>query len=89
MSFIKSPRRRFEAGRSRFVLPPLFASPLARYVVYALVALVAAVYGIVRHYSITLPPMHRPVPPAPAATYDADAGELPVPEFLGAEGGAP
>ena len=33
--------------------------------------------------------MHRPVPPAPVATFDADAGEMPVPEFLEAEGGPP
>jgi hypothetical protein len=89
VSFTKSPRRRFEAGRRRFKLPPLLASPFVRYFAYALVALAAAAYGIVRHYTVTLPPMHRYVAPPPVPTYDADAGELPVPEFVGPDGGAP
>ena len=89
MSFAKNNRRRFEAGRSRFVLPPLVASPIVRYVVYALLALGAAIYGLVSHYGAKPPPMRRTVttttPPTP--TYDADAGEIPVPEFLGPDGG--
>jgi hypothetical protein len=87
VSFAKNNRRRFEAGRSRFVLPPLVTSPIVRYVVYALLALGAAIYGLASHYGAKLPPMHRTVTPPPAPTYDADAGEMPVPEFVSPDGG--
>ncbi len=89
MTFAKNQRRRFEAGRSRFVLPPLFSSPLVRYVVYALVALAFAAYGLVRHYSTKLPPVRHSGTPPPAPTFDADAGEVPVPEIVAPDGGAP
>lgn len=89
MSFAKNNRRRFEAGKSRFVLPPLVSSPIVRYVAYALLALFFAVYGIVRHYSAKLPPMHRTVTPPTAPTYDPDAGEIPVPEVVPPDGGVP
>jgi hypothetical protein len=88
VSFTKPTRRRFEPGRAHFVLPRLFASPMTRLFVFALAALLAAVYGLVRHYT-----MHAPTPPVatiapPAPTYDADAGEYPVPEnYLWGEAG--
>jgi hypothetical protein len=88
VSFAKNDRRRFEPGRARFVLPRFGTSPMVRLVVFALAALLAAVYGLVRHYTVPMPPMLVPVPPAPAPTYDADAGEMPVPEmYLHDEGG--
>ena len=48
-----------------------------------------AVYALVRHYTMDLPPMRVPFTPPPAATYDADAGEIPVPDIYRGEGGAP
>jgi hypothetical protein len=87
VSFAKNDRRRFEPRRARFVLPPLAASPMVRLVVFALAALLAAVYGLVRHYTTPATPMYRTIPPAPAATYDADAGEVPVPEMYLQDGG--
>lgn len=89
MSFTKNTRRRFEPGRARFVLPRLAASPMMRLFVFALVALVAAVYGLVRHYTMPAPPTPIPFTPPPAPTYDADAGEYPVPESYFSDGGGP
>jgi hypothetical protein len=60
---------------------------VARYVVYAALALVFAGYGLLRHYTQTVPPMHRTVVPPPAPTYDEDAGEVPVPELMPWDGG--
>jgi hypothetical protein len=39
------------------------------------------VYGVVRHYTMPTPTPTAPVTPPPAPTYDADAGEYPVPEM--------
>jgi hypothetical protein len=41
-----------------------------------------AFWALVRHYTHTLPPLRVPVVPATAPTYDADAGETPVPDTL-------
>ncbi|HEY3816579.1 MAG TPA: hypothetical protein VGL81_05385 [Polyangiaceae bacterium] len=88
MSFTKNDRRRFEPQGARFVLPRLAASPMVRLFVFALVALAAAVYGLVRHYTMHPPPPPAPASAPPAPTYDADAGEYPVPdEYLSGEGG--
>ncbi|MGD0528586.1 MAG: hypothetical protein ABSE49_25855 [Polyangiaceae bacterium] len=88
MSFVKNNRRRFEPGRAHFVLPSLAASPMMRLFAFALVAFVAAVYGLVRHYTMKPPPTPAPAVAPPAPTYDADAGEYPVPEeYLESEGG--
>ncbi|HEY1696725.1 MAG TPA: hypothetical protein VGG39_31400 [Polyangiaceae bacterium] len=87
MSFTKPSRRRFEAGKTRFVLPPIHTSPVVRYAAYALVALTAALYFLVRHFTVTPPPMHRHLAAPPAATFDADSGEIPAPELVGPDGG--
>jgi hypothetical protein len=89
VSFIKNTttRRRFEPGRARFVLPPFVASPMLRLFLFALAALLAAVYGLVRHYTVPPPPLFVPAPPKAAPTYDADAGEWPVPETWLDDGG--
>jgi len=88
VSFTKNDRRRFEPQRARFVLPRLAASPMVRLFVFALAALVAAVYGLVRHYTMPVPPPPQPVVAPPAPTYDADAGEMPIPEtYFNEEGG--
>jgi hypothetical protein len=89
VSFTKNDRRRFEPQRARFVLPRLAASPMVRLFVFALAALTAAVYGLVRHYTPPMPPTPQPVTAPPAATYDADAGEIPIPEMYLQDGGAP
>jgi hypothetical protein len=89
VSFAKNKRRRFEPSRARFVLPHFAASPMPRLVFFALMALAAALYGIVRHYTTTPPPMVVPYHPPPAPTYDADAGEYPVPEEYLTDGGRP
>jgi hypothetical protein len=81
VSFVKNDRRRFEASRARFLLPRFAASPMVRLFVFALAALVASVYGVVRHYTMPTPTPTAPVTPPPAPTYDADAGEYPVPEM--------
>jgi hypothetical protein len=89
VSFTKNDRRRFEPGRARFVLPPFGASPMVRLLVFALAALVGAVYGLVRHYTMPPPPTPQPIIAPPAPTYDADAGEFPVPEIYLQDGGSP
>ena len=83
MSFSKNDRRRFDPHRAqRFVLPRRPPWNIVRIVLLALLGTGAAVWALTRHYTADLPPMRVPVPPvAPAATYDADAGELPVPDF--------
>jgi hypothetical protein len=60
---------------------------MLRLYVFALAALLAAVYGLVRHYTTPALPMYRTVTPPPAPTYDADAGEIPVPEMFLSDGG--
>jgi hypothetical protein len=88
VSFTKNNRRRFEPGRAQFALPRLVASPMMRLFVFALAAFVAAVYGIVRHYTMAPPPTPAPALAPPAPSYDADAGEYPVPEsYISGEGG--
>ena len=89
VSFTKNDRRRFEPSRARFVLPSFATSPMVRLFVFALAALVGAVYGLVRHYTMPVPTPPQPVLAAPAPTYDADAGEYPVPEMYLQDGGAP
>jgi len=84
MAFAKQERRRFDpSGGSRFKLPKLPPAVVVRFFVLALVGVIAAVWGIVHHYTTHLPPVRVPVPATPSAapTYDVDAGELPVPEI--------
>ena len=81
MSFTKNERRRFDPHRQRFVLPRWPPVQIVRVVVLALLGAIAAGWAIAYHYSVQLPPMLRPVQPSPSATYDADAGEIPVPEI--------
>jgi len=87
VSFAKDNRRRFVAGRRRFVLPPLAASPMMRVLVLALAGAVLAAWALLRHYTRELPPVRVPVTPSTAPTYDPDAGEMPVPEITPWDGG--
>jgi hypothetical protein len=45
-------------------------------------AIAGAAWALARHYTHTLPPLRVPFVPAAAPTYDADAGETPVPDTL-------
>ena len=87
MSFTPNPRRRFDPHRARFVLPPFAASPLMRVVLLAVMGILAAAWALASHTSREMPPLRRPIAPAPASTYDADAGEMPVPEIGPWDGG--
>ncbi|MDP9033637.1 MAG: hypothetical protein M3O50_02435 [Myxococcota bacterium] len=53
-----------------------------RIVVLAVLAVVAAAWGLVNHVvQGRAPPAMLVAPPRSAAAYDADAGEIPVPEM--------
>jgi hypothetical protein len=53
-----------------------------RLVLLAALVVVAAAWALQRNYSRILPPMRKPVAPASAPAYDADAGEIPAPEII-------
>jgi hypothetical protein len=93
-------RRRFEPGRATGAArrgAPAFASRGAyrggvasalRVATLALLAIGAAAWGLVRHYTHVPAPMRVPVSPtvpSGAPTYDPEAGELPVPELEGVD----
>jgi hypothetical protein len=82
VSFAKNDRRRFDPHQSkRFALPRWSPVQILRVVLLAVLGAIAAAWAIANHYSVQLPPMRRPVPPAPSTTYDPDAGEIPAPEI--------
>jgi hypothetical protein len=71
-------------GKRRPPRPLLRAERMAvasilRLLFFAALAIVGASWALVRHRTAVRPPMEVPVP---APTYDADAGEFPVPEVL-------
>jgi hypothetical protein len=70
------PRARVTLGASR--LP---VGTVIRVVLFAALAIGGAMWGLHRHMTQTPAPLRVPVP-APAPTFDADAGELPVPEVV-------
>ena len=74
------PAHRAAAGRLRPESVP--RGLLVRTFVFGVAAILGAAWALLRHYSLTPPPMIVPVPPRTAPTYDADAGEIPVPEWL-------
>ena len=79
MSFAKKPVR--PPVRPFFrASPASSAGGTLRTVLFGLLAISGAAWALVRHYTHTLPPLRVPVVPAPAPTYDADAGEIPVPD---------
>jgi hypothetical protein len=84
VSFAKSVR---PPRPKRFGLSRVPLAALVRLLVFALLAIAGAGWALVYHYSHALPPMRVAVPTPPSApTYDADAGEIPVPETLGQDG---
>ncbi len=85
MSFAKKGARAIATNRRpAFRLPRAPSALLVRTFLLGVVAIGGALWGLVRHYTHEPPPLMVPVAPRPAATYDADAdaGEMPVPEFL-------
>jgi hypothetical protein len=62
---------------------------LVRTFVLGVLAILGAAWGLARHLTASPPPMLVPRAPRPAPTYDADAGELPVPEWFESAPGAP
>jgi len=54
---------------------------IVRFLLLAFLAIGGATWALVRHRTFVPQPMEVPVAPAPAPapTFDADAGELPVP----------
>jgi hypothetical protein len=80
VSFTRNTDRRFDPGRTRFVLPRA-PSAVLRIALLALLAIAGAAWALARHYTNALPPMRVPVQPRAAPTYDPDAGEMPVPDF--------
>jgi hypothetical protein len=69
-------------------MPSAHLRALVRTAAFGLVAIAGAAGALVRHYTLELPPMRVPVTPRAAPTYDADAGEIPVPEFFAEDGGS-
>jgi hypothetical protein len=69
-------------GRPIFRLPRAPSALLVRSFFLGLAAIGGAAWGLVRHYTHEPPPLVVPFHPRPSATYDADAGEIPVPDFL-------
>lgn len=63
---------------------PVPRTLLVRTVLVGLLAIAGAAWALARHYTHALPPLRVPVP-ATAPTYDADAGEFPVPEWFETE----
>jgi hypothetical protein len=83
MSFAKKPERPVKRPALRGA--PVPSGLLLRTVVVGLLAIAGAAWGLVRHYTHTLPPLRVPVAPREAPTFDADAGEIPVPEWAAPE----
>jgi hypothetical protein len=87
VSFIRDNRRKFDPGRALFTLPRFAVSPMMRVVLLAVVGILGAAWALAYHATATMPPLRVPVEPKPAPTYDADAGEIPVPDFYLQDGG--
>lgn len=76
------PRRSFDPQRlTRFALPARPTWGLVRVVLFAVAAVLAAAWGLASHWGSRPAPMLVPAHAAPSATYDADAGEIPVPDL--------
>jgi hypothetical protein len=85
MSFTKKPERsRKPSSRGASVSSGL----LVRTILVAVLAIGGAAWALVRHYTQTPPPLRVPVAPREAPTFDADAGEVPVPDLVAPDGEA-
>lgn len=74
--------RHFQDRRLRRRASPVTASELARTILFGVLVAIAAAWGLARHCTRPIEPLRVPVAPAPAPTYDADAGEMPVPDTI-------
>jgi hypothetical protein len=86
MGFARKPER-----RPKVVLHSSRAGAglFARTVLVGLLAIAGAAWALARHCSYTPPPLRVPLtPPREAPTYDADGGELPVPDWAAPESDA-
>ncbi len=79
-------RRRAFQGAGSSVPARGLVSALVRAIALAGVVSVAAAWAVVRHYAERHAPMLVPTPKS-APTYDMDAGEVPVPEWLEPDAG--
>ena len=87
MSFAKNRGRRRPARLDlRSTRTPV--TLLLRALLVGALAIAGAAWALARHCSYVPPPLRVPVAPREAPTYDADAGEVPVPDWLGPEGDA-
>ena len=82
MSFAKKPERR-PVTKPAFRGASVASGLLLRTLLVGLLAIAGAAWALARHYTHTLPPLRVPVAPREAPTFDADAGEFPVPELRG------
>jgi hypothetical protein len=80
VSFAKKANRR--PIRRPFRLPRAPPWLLVRTFLLGLLAIGGAAGALLRHYTHEVPPLRVPRRAAPAPTYDADAGEIPVPDLL-------
>jgi hypothetical protein len=90
MSFAKKTQR-----PARRPTPVIFAGAslstglLVRTLLVGLIAIGGAAWALDRHYTHALPPLRVPATPREVPTFDADAGEFPVPDIFTGDGGAP
>jgi hypothetical protein len=82
VSFATKDRKRFDPNdASRHAARGVGTATIVRAVVLAALGIIAAGWGLVAHFTEKRAPMLVPAQPPPSATYDADAGEIPVPEL--------
>jgi hypothetical protein len=86
MSFAKKPERPIRRPVLRGA--PIPHGLLLRMMLLGILAIGGAIWALVRHYTHELPPLRVPVVPREAPTFDADAGEIPVPEWMEGDGEA-
>jgi hypothetical protein len=85
MSFTKKPER---PRNPTLRVASVSSGLLVRTILVAVLAILGASWALVRHYTQTPPPMRVPVAPREAPTFDADAGEVPVPDRFAPDGEA-
>ncbi|MGA3119141.1 MAG: hypothetical protein ABSF69_00085 [Polyangiaceae bacterium] len=81
MPFAKRPAP--SRGRPTPRLPRAAPVLLIRTFLLGAMAIAGAAWALTRHYTHELPPLGGP---RTAPTYDADAGEMPVPEIIAHDG---
>ncbi len=80
MSFVKNRGQRPTKATLGTTRTP--TTLLLRTLLVGALAIAGAAWALLRHCAYVPPPLHVPVAPREAPTYDADAGEVPVPEWL-------